>query len=329
MNPDNQQPDPQGNLVPLEDAIVWTPVIERLGKTVAGWLRMDSPGAMVSGKPRLGKSAACRYLAQTLPSIIAAPVAVVIWSIPDNRAMRERDFIQERMLQSGCVAVAHRDIAVLRSRLYDRLAHLAAEASSKRVVIIIDEAQHLSADHYGYLIHCANELLDRRVRPFFLLVGQPELEDMARRWNENMLQQVHGRFHTHEFIFTGIARSELAEVLAQMDERLSPERPSPPEALLPAAYAEGWRLSELAPQIGQALLAIATQHHITGEILVPMQYLRSTVLAFFSRVVVQRLDPRAASAALMLNCLRDSGFMSVIGYYAEAAHPQDDAGGAS
>ncbi len=67
MNPDNQQPDPQGNLVPLEDAIVWSPVIERLGKTVAGWLRMDSPGAMVSGKPRLGKSAACRYLAQTLP----------------------------------------------------------------------------------------------------------------------------------------------------------------------------------------------------------------------------------------------------------------------
>lgn len=221
------------------------PVIERLGKTVAGWLRMDSPGAMVSGKPRLGKSAACRYLAQTLPSIIAAPVAVVIWSIPDNRAMRERDFIQERMLQSGCVAVAHRDIAVLRSRLYDRLAHLAAEASSKRVVIIIDEAQHLSADHYGYLIHCANELLDRRVRPFFLLVGQPELEDMARRWNENMLQQVHGRFHTHEFIFTGIARSELAEVLAQMDERLAgtaePPRLCCPPRMPRAGACPSWR----------------------------------------------------------------------------------------
>ena len=328
MNADDQQPDPDGNGAPLEDAIVWTPVIERLGQTVAGWLRMDSPGGMVSGKPRLGKSAACRYLAQTLPSIFAAPVAVVIWSIPDNRTMRERDFIQERMLQSGCVAVAHRDIAVLRSRLYDRLAHLAVGAASKRVVIMIDEAQHLSADHYGYLIHCANELMDRRVRPFFLLVGQPELEDMARRWNENMLQQVHGRFHTHEFIFTGIARAELADVLAQMDERVSPERPSPPEALLPAAYAEGWRLSELAPAIGQALVAIATQHNITGEILVPMQYLRSAVLAFFSRMVAHRLDPRAASAALLLNCLRDAGFLSVVGYYAEAEHPHRDAGGA-
>lgn len=328
MNANDKQSDPGGNIDPLENAIVWTPVIERLGKTVAGWLRMDSPGGLVSGKPRLGKSAACRYLAQTLPSIIAAPVAVVVWSIPDNRVMRERDFIQERMLQSRCVAVMHRDIAVLRSRLYDRLAHLAAAAASKRVVIIVDEAQHLSADHYGYLIHCANELQDRCVRPFFLLVGQPELEDMARRWNENMLQQVHGRFHTHEFIFTGIASSELAKVLAQLDERVSPERPSPPEALLPVAYAEGWRLSELAPQIGQALSAIATQHNIAGEILVPMQYLRSTVLAFFSRVVVQRLEPRTASAALMLNCLRDSGFMSVIGYYAEAARPNNDAEGA-
>jgi len=58
MNPENKQPDSLANLDPLENAIVWTPVIERLGKTVAGWLRMDSPGGMVSGKPRLGKSAA-------------------------------------------------------------------------------------------------------------------------------------------------------------------------------------------------------------------------------------------------------------------------------
>ncbi len=59
------------------------------------------------------------------------------------------------------------------------------------------------------------------------------------------------------------------------------------------------------------------------DIYVPMQYLRSTVLAFLYRVAEGRLDAREASPTLMLRCLRDAGFFGVIAYYAEAASTED------
>ncbi|MGN8063420.1 ATP-binding protein [Ralstonia sp. 22111] len=301
----------------LDDVIVWTPAIERLGKQVGWWVRMDSPGGIVYGKPRTGKSAACSYLAATLQTIIGCQVIVVIWRIQGDALPRERDFVQERLQQSGCAAVMHRDIAVLRTRLYDHIARLAAEGCAKRTIIIVDDAQQLAHDHYSYLVHCFDELVQRQLRPFFLLVGQPELKDIAHYWSENQLHQIVGRFYVHQFAFKGVAVSDISEVLEQFDQPTMPGRPSVPASILAGAYAEGWRLHMLAPLFGEALAAVSRQHNLSEEILIPMQYLRSTVLAFLSRVLEQRIDPHAASAALVMKCLRDAGFLGVIGYYSE------------
>ncbi|MBY4791648.1 ATP-binding protein [Burkholderia multivorans] len=303
----------------LSDVIVWTPAIERLAQIVAKWVRLDTPGGVVFGKQRIGKSAACVYLAAVLHSVIGYPVATVMWGMPTTDSVSEREFIQERMRQSGCSAVTHRDMAVLRGRLYDHIEQLADSVCAKRVIVIVDEAQALARPHYGYLIHCFNELVHRQLRPFFLLVGQPELASASCDWNESKRHQIVGRFYVHQHQFKALAMSELDAVLTEFDKSSSPNTPCAAAMHLPTAYADGWRIAQVAPILRDALTLAKNQHNLAEDIYIPMQYLRSTILAFLYRVSQHRLDPREANTALLLRCLRDAGFLGVMTYYAEAA----------
>ncbi|CAJ0885593.1 ATP-binding protein [Ralstonia flatus] len=315
--PDIAEPDV------LANAIVWTPAIDRMVRIVAKWVRLDTPGGVVFGKQRIGKSSACTYLAEVLHSAIGYPVATLNWSMPVNESVGEREFTQERMQQSKCRAISHRDVAVLRGRLYDHIEQLADSVCARRVVVIIDEAQVLAQQHYGYLIHCFNELVHRQLRPFFLLVGQPELETLNKYWSESKRHQITGRFHVHQHRFKAVAISEFEAVLAELDRPISPEGPCASALHLPVAYAEGWRLADMAPVLRDALAIAKSKHNLMEDIYVPMQYLRSTVLAFLYRVAEGRLDAREASPTLMLRCLGDAGFLGVIAYYAEATCTDD------
>jgi hypothetical protein len=303
---------------PLDETVIWTPEIERLAQTVARWIRLDTPGGVVFGKQRNGKSSACEYLTAVLTSIIGYPIATVSWSIPSNHSPREREFTQERLLQSRCGAIAHRDVAVLRGRLLEHIAQLADSLCARRVIVVIDEAQNLEPEHYGYLVHCFNELVQRQLRPFFLLIGQPELENARNTWEKSRSHQIVGRFHVNKHVFRGIAAADMGEVLSEFDKPSPPESISPVARVLPAAYAAGWSLAKLEPVLREALELAKALHNLTGEVRIPMQYLRSSVLAFLYWAIETRMNPADASSALLLRCLRDSGFLSVITYYIEA-----------
>lgn len=311
--PDDHEVDP------LDDAIVWTPAIERLAQDVARWVRLDTPGGTAVGKQRTGKSSACDYLAAVLSSIIGYPVAVVTWSIPHNGSSKEREFTQERLQQSNCTAVLHRDVAVLRGRLYDHIAQLTEAICARRVVIIVDEAQNLEREQYGYLVHCFNELVHRKLRPFFLLIGQPELETTTHTWAESKRHQVIGRFHVNKHVFYGISLSEIEAVLAELDKPMATGTLCAAAATFPDAYAAGWRIPDLAPLFSEAIGIAMKVHNLSSEVRIPMQYLRSTVLAFLYRAAERRMDPRKATGAFLLRCLRDSGFLSVIAFYVESS----------
>jgi hypothetical protein len=308
---------------PLEDVIIWTPAIERLAQDVARWVRLDTPGGTAIGKQRTGKSSACDYLAVVLSSIIGYPIAVVKWRIPHNGSSKEREFTQERLQQSDCTAVLHRDVAVLRGRLYDHIAQLTDAICARRVVIIVDEAQNLEREHYGYLVHCFNELVHRKLRPFFLLIGQPELETMVHTWAESRRHQVVGRFHVNKHIFHGISLSEVEAVLAELDKPMATGTLCAAAATFPEAYAAGWRIADLAPVLSEAIGLAMRVHNLSSDVRIPMQYLRSTVLAFLYRAAELRMDPRKASGAFLLRCLRDSGFLSVIAFYVETTSDND------
>jgi len=149
-----------GGLLPA--SIVWTPEIEKLNRFIVESVRMQSRGCAVMGQQCNGKSFATRYLMDLLPASLGHTAAVVRWSIgaPDGGHMRKvRPFLQERMIQSGCTSIAHRDVAVLWRRLQSHLADLAVSCGSRWIVIMVDEAQNLSFGDYNVSVQSSH--LDR------------------------------------------------------------------------------------------------------------------------------------------------------------------------
>jgi hypothetical protein len=320
---DNCTPDSRTGILP--DNIVWTPEIERLNRFIIESLRMQSRGCAVMGQQCNGKSFATRYLMSLLPTSLGHTVGVVRWTIraPGTGSRTERAFIQERMIQSGCTAIAHRDLAVLWRRLHTHLADLAISAGSRWIVIMVDEAQNLAFEEYNRLIHCFNCLEDLKVKPFFMLVGQPELANASSSWKETNGMQVIGRFFTRTCWFRGINPKEVGLVLEAFDEP-GPSGARMSAELMPQVFGTDFSLAHWEPAYEEALQVVMTEHQISGALRLPMQMLRSSLLLLLDRAIAARMDPRQVCGATVLQALRDTGFTSSLTYYVDPEH--EDAG---
>jgi hypothetical protein len=283
----------------LGDIDVWTPEIDRLVSNVSRWVRMDSPGAAVYGPQRVGKTHACQFLHKTLPALFGGALA----------------FLQRVMAQTGCRSYQHRDIEVLRDRLTDHLYEVAVASGSKRIVLMWDEAQNLERPQYGWMITMFNELEHRRLRPFFLLVGQPELRDITAAFRVAGSQQVIGRFFSHGHEFLGIADDELDVVLRALDS--DDDESAGPRRFMSRQYAEGFQLQNLADPLATALGALRKKHQLVHSVRLPMQYLRSAVLNALIRIIRGEINHRQVSPVTMLECLKETGFLNVVLVYAE------------
>jgi hypothetical protein len=310
-----------GGLLP--DSIVWTPEIEKLNRFIIESVRMQSRGCAVMGQQCNGKTFATRYLMSLLPASLGHTAAAVHWSIsaPGAGAKRtERSFLQERMIQSGCNSIAHRDVAVLWRRLLAHLADLAVSNGSRWIVIMVDEAQNLTFEEYNRLIHCFNGLEALKVKPFFMLVGQPELANASTTWKETNGMQVIGRFFTRSYWFRGIRPEDVAIVLQCFDE-LGNDGVRISSQLMSVLLGTDWHMGNWGPQFKEALQTLMAAHNIVRGLRVPMQMLRSALLLLLDRVVAQKMDPRRLSGAAVLAALEDTGFASTLVYYADADCP--------
>ncbi|RTL36882.1 MAG: ATP-binding protein [Burkholderiales bacterium] len=303
---------PSADLLP--EGFVWTPEIERMANAIGEQIRLDSPGMMVSGAQRNGKSSACAYLAAVLPSVIGYPLHVVIWNIPGDEKYTVRAFLQERLAQCNYDAISHRDVAVLRKRLIDVLVERTAQRAARRIVMIVDEAQNLSHEDFKRLVHIFNELNSRSIRPFIVLVGQPELKNLTDQWTAMNSMQFVGRFCSRKHDFLGIELADLEAVLAGFDDEEDPEV-SAAFRVAPRAYAEGWRIAHLAPLIADAVRAVASAQNVQEAVRLPMQYLRGCLLSMLYRIVQDGMRPQLFQPALAMQCLIDSGFADVLQYY--------------
>lgn len=305
----------------LPDLIVWTPEIDRMGYVLVRWIRMGLPGGAIYGQQRTGKTRACVYLARNLSTILGYSVAIVIWTMPERLDAKpnEREFYQEITLQSGCPRVAGKDIAMLRRRCHSHLVELANKAGSKRLVVIIDEAQNLTQAQYGYLIFCFNALEKLNVQPFFLMIGQPELQNASSNWAEGSGLQVLGRFFARRHVYRAVHRDEIKDVLDAFDEIPDGEDRPALQRVFPDAYANGWRLKHLASAYEEAVDLMMTKHNIEAGLRIPMQYLRASLLSLLFRVKDEGLTLEHVSSAMVFSALKESEFFEVFAYYVDAS----------
>jgi len=277
----------------------------------------------VDGNQRCGKTHACLYLRDTLAETMGYPVATFLWSIPEF-ASTERDFQQERLRDSGCQAISHRDIAVLRGRLYDHIAETAIAMGGRRAIIVVDEAQNLTRQQYHYLHHCDNNLEQRKIRPFFILIGQPELRTMTSSWTQSNGHQVVGRFFTRRHEYKGIALADLPRIVEAFDEPLGDADETTYAHAVQRVYKAGWRLSHESKTLVEVIKAIAAKHNITNGIRVPMQSLRAMLLSILFQVAEAECDPGSVGRKMILKAVRESAFPSVMSYYVDPSMDEDD-----
>ncbi|MDP2076296.1 hypothetical protein [Hydrogenophaga sp.] len=301
----------------LDQSSVWTPEIESLVHVVITQIRLDTPGMLVIGRQRIGKSKALGFVQEVLSEEIGYPILVLSWTIADDDRRTGRAFLQDRMRQSGTDAISHRDLAVLRSRLISHIRADAARLGTKRVAFFVDEAQILIDQEYAQMLFLFNEMERYDLRPFFLLVGQPELLGVKGRWLASGNYQNIGRFATRTHEYSGIRLEELEKVLSGFDDDSDGIEQCVAYKVAPKAFAEGWRISALGPLMVTAVQSVALAHNITDEVRMPMQYLRSWLLAILYHVIQTGIDPRILELHAVIDCLKSTNFGAVLQYHVE------------
>jgi hypothetical protein len=164
-------------------------------------------------------------------------------------------------------------------------------------------------------IHCDNSLRLRKIKPFFVLVGQPELRSTTSSWIKSSGYQVVGRFFARQHTYMGIALADVLQVVQGFDEPEGNGETATYARALPDAYAAGWRLSHVAPLLIEAIAGIAAKQNITSGVRVPMQNLRAMLLSILWHFIETKQNPAMFNGKTALNAVHDSGFPSVMDYY--------------
>lgn len=311
----------------LPDSIVWTPEIERLCNFLVRCIRMQLSGCAVYGGQRFGKTQALAYVSELLPEVLGHAVPWVSWSIRPRvaRDISDISFIQQRMLQTQPLAIMHRNEALLESRLHNALIDMGRSYGCRMVIIAVDEAQNLDRSGYAHLIYAYNTLEHAGIRPFFILVGQPELKEVPKIYKEMQAYQVIGRFFCRGHVYRGIRPNQLGEVLAAFDEESS-DGSRVSTRVFAQVVGTDWTFAHWAPPFQEAIAHIVKMHNLPPELTLPMQHLRSSLLNLVDSCQSRRIDPRMVHTANVLRAIRRSGFLSSLAYCVEECQLKDPEG---
>lgn len=322
MNTDQSADLPDDASDILGNVDVWTPEIDRLAKRVRNWIRKDQPGGTAFGLQRIGKSRAAMYLKSVVPEFFKGRLGTALVAISDPPPTSRRELIQTCMTQTECDGVQHRDTEILVDRLLKHWAAIATAANTSRLLVILDEAQNCEDLHLQCLKTWHARLDDLKIRPFFLLIGQTELQSLSDRYMGKLdKQNLIGRFFATQHEIVGIADNEIAEVLKSFDA-IDGEIGAGPRQALALQYGQGFELAQLAPPFVSAMQIIRRQHKVSNDLVLPMQYLRSGLIDVLIRIIEGDLDFRQVSTATVLAALKEVGFLQVVLAYATVRQGQ-------
>ncbi len=267
---------------PIETGNYYLPTnaIIELYAVVNRWISNRSPGGIVYGRPRLGKTRAISYLEVYLQHEFGENLPIFKMYCSHHKPNENR-FYTDLLRDIGHSAFNVGKVEAKRDRLIKFLIERAESYGHHRIVLFIDDAQMLYEQDYNWFMDIYNQLDRYGITFTVILVGQEELLHQKSAFISAAKMQIIGRFMVHEHKFSGIKSTEdLKMCLHGYDD--TSEYPansgwSFTRYFFPEAFEEGMRFANEAQIIIDKFKEVRSKTNIRGKIEIPMQYITLTV----------------------------------------------------
>ena len=268
--------------------IIPTRSVLDLKQKVDLWLMMGTCGAMVYGRPRIGKTSCINYICKSIVEDLQNEEAVVIWNVTDHDAVTEKNFYSEFLLALGYSAKQRNTAWVLKERVLNELTIRASETNQRRIVLFLDEASKLAEKDFGWLMDLYNNLMQKDIQLLSFLFGTRELKDLKHSLKQRGKDQIIGRFMIHECQYFGIKNiEELSFCLYSLDQEhiRNAVGEQMKETLCEFFFSEEYCFANISQDFWDAFQTVRIKRDIQAED-IPMKYFIESFiicLSFFGR----------------------------------------------
>jgi hypothetical protein len=166
------------------------------------------------------------------------------------------------------------------------------------VVFGIDEAQCLSYRQLKMLKHATNILVKAKLRPFVLLMAQPELMHLRALLLESGHPDLVLRFMSKQHVMRGLMEADMNGFCGALDELVWPEGSAKSYTAhwAPALWRSGWRAQSIAEPLWAAFVRLARSIHLgVDNLQVGGFYVADAVLMVMRHLQSHPKDVNAAS----------------------------------
>lgn len=252
-----------------------TKEILHLQQEIYKWLDNGVIGAIIYGRPRIGKTRAIQYISSSLKAKYGKELPVFTLNAYDH-IPSQNQFYTDMLTAVGHPFSVTGSSSVKKQRLINTLLTFALETKFKRIILFIDEAFYFREKDYSWLMNIYNELNTKDIKLTVFMVGTKELKMSKVAMIHAKQQQIVGRFMVHEYEFKGISSIvDIQICLSSYDKRLNQSEIgeiSLTEFYFPEAYSKGNRLILSAEIIMEELTKIMMENEIDINADIPMQY---------------------------------------------------------
>lgn len=287
--------------------------INRMYQTVIKWIDNRTPGAIIYGRPRLGKTRAISYLVNSLPIDFGENTPIYHIRCRKYKNPNENFFFEDLLKGVGHALFSNGKSSVKRTRLLMFLIERAEFSGKSKIIIFIDDAQRLEELHYDWLMDLFNELDQYGITLTTILVGQKELVHQRSAFISGEKFQIVGRFMSQEYQFKGLETiNDLKICLMGYDDYC--EYPSDSDwsftkYFFTDAFLRGYRLQQSAEEIFQVIIDLRREFGLSQKVEIPMQYITLAIEYALKRFGSNGLDLPCIEKSHWEEAIKNTGYI--------------------
>ena len=259
--------------------IVPTPSIDTAYSQVKTCIRHRTPGALLLGPSRFGKTYAVRYMDSALKDDFPNLASIGF------TAQKKKQPVESAFFENLLMAVGHQEAlagtnSAKRLRLTNKLMEIVDRSRRNVLNVFADEAHRFEATEYEWLWDVHDALEKRGVRMITFLIGNQKLKQQKSAFREAGETPIISRFMIDEIPFHGVQSVEDAVTCLQgYDEAKYPENSewTYTRFFFPKAWQEGLRLTDSARELWTAFQAAHDSAGFLFPMEIPMTYFARTV----------------------------------------------------